>query len=274
MSGKNREGGKIEGDLDQWVSIEMCYLNTGPNWIWSKMTLKGICCMRVVKVKLGMRSHLRVTVGTLPGSCQEALGVPLGKMNDQPSTGNNWLPRVQPPWLSRSCVCFCFPSSEPSVFPLIIFSPGTLDHPGVQSRTEVSGTVRLTPGLALRCVEFWKWSQKMGCATFWGLTSLSGGLAGCTSMPPCVPLCKPASPALPLSTLCVLPSSPVTPCSSSYYLAFSNCHHILWLCPFKKDVNKLIIKHAQSLLQLLSFAIIALRQAKRIHQQMAVTIAQ
>ena len=214
MSGKNREGGKIEGDLDQWVSIEMCYLNTGPNWIWSKMTLKGICCMRVVKVKLGMRSHLRVTVGTLPGSCQEALGVPLGKMNDQPSTGNNWLPRIQPPWLSRSCVCFCFPSSEPSVFPLIVFSPGTLDHPGVQSRTEVSGTVRLTPGLAFRFVSFWRWFQRMRSAVVWGLTSLSGGLAGQH-----LPLCCPMSPSahlppqpLPLSTpLCArFPSSPQT----------------------------------------------------------------
>ena len=105
MSGKNREGGKIEGDLDQWVSIEMCYLNTGPNWIWSKMTLKGICCMRVVKLKLGMRSHLRVTVGTLPGSCQEALGVPLGKMNDQPSTGTiDFLASSLPDFLGRVSV--------------------------------------------------------------------------------------------------------------------------------------------------------------------------
>ena len=53
------------------------------------MTLKGICYMWVVKVKLGMRSDLRVTVGTLPGSHQEALGVPLKKVNDLPSTGNS-----------------------------------------------------------------------------------------------------------------------------------------------------------------------------------------
>ena len=116
--------------------------------------------------------------------------------------GRQWFPLIQPPWLSLSCVCLGFPSTEPSIFPLSIFSPGTLDHPGIQSWTEVSETVWHTPGLALRSVSFWRWFQRMGCATFWGLTSLSGGLAG-----QLLSLCLPSSPSahlppppLPLST--------------------------------------------------------------------------
>ena len=120
------------------------------------------------------------------------------------------------PLLSLPCVCLCFPSTEPGIFPLSIFSPGTLDHPGVQSWTEVSGAVWCTPGFALRSVRFWRWFLRMGCAAFWGLTSVSGGLAGQR-----LSVCQPTSPSahlspppLPLSIPSVLPSSPSQPCFS------------------------------------------------------------
>ena len=241
MSGKNREGGKIEGELDEWLSTEMRCLNTGPNWIWSKMTLKGICHMRVVKVNLGMRSfegHSRYFARQLPRSPGCAPWE-----DEWPAEHTSSLPD----FVCR--VCLCFPSTEPGVFPLIVLSPRPLDHPGVQSRTEVSGAVRRTPGLALRYVEFWKWFRRMGYAAFWGLTSLSGSLAGPhLSLLHCVSLCKPASPTpSPQLPVCA-PLSPMhTPALLPYCLALSNCHHILWLWPFKKGDNKLTKKNTHSL---------------------------
>ena len=120
---------------------------------------------------------------------------------------------IQPPWLSLSCVYLRFPSSEPSVFPLSIFSAGTLDHPGIQSWTEVSGAVRRVSGFALRSVRFWKQFQ-MGCAAFWGLTSLSGGLVGqhLSLCHPYVPLCTPASPTPSSQHPLCAPLFPMTPC--------------------------------------------------------------
>ena len=124
---------------------------------------------------------------------------------------SSWLTRIQPPWLSLSCVCFS-PSSEPGVFPLSIFSPGTLDYPGIQSWTEISGAVWCTPGFALRSVSFWRWFLRMGCAPFWGLISVSGGLAG-QHLSVCQPTLSSAHlppPPLPLSIPSVLPSYPLT----------------------------------------------------------------
>ena len=89
-----------------------------------------------------------------------------GRVTTEP--GRQWFPRMLPPWLSLLCVRLCFPRSEPGIFSLSIFSPGTLDHPGVQNWTEVSGTVWCTPGFALRSVRFWRWFLRMGCAAFWG----------------------------------------------------------------------------------------------------------
>ena len=82
----------------------------------------------------------------------------VGRVTTEP--GRWWFPRIQPFWLSLSCVCLCFPSTEPGIFPLIIFSPGTLDHPGIQSWTQISETVWRTPGFALRYVSFWRWFQR------------------------------------------------------------------------------------------------------------------
>ena len=143
------------------------------------------------------------------------------------SPGVSGFPRIQPPWLSLWCVCLCFPSTEPSVFPLSIFSPRTLDHPGVQSWAEVSGTVRLIPGLAFRSVSFWRWFQRMRSAVVWGLTSLSGGLAG-QHLSLCCPMSPSAHlppPPLPLSTPSVLPS----PLFSPDQLPLSFPHGVLWL---------------------------------------------
>ena len=125
------------------------------------------------------------------------------------------LPLIQLPWLPLLCVCLCFPSSEPGVFPLSIFSAGTLDHPGIQSWTEVSGAVRHISGFALRSVSFWKFFQ-MGCAAFWGLTSISGGLVG-QHLSLChlhVLLCTPTLPTPSSQHPLCAPLFPVIPCFS------------------------------------------------------------
>ena len=136
------------------------------------------------------------------------------------SPGGSGFPHVQPPWLSLSCVCLCFPSTESSVFSLSIFSPGTWDHPGVQSWTQVSETVWHIPGFALRSVSFWRWFQSMRSAAFWGLIFFSGGLAI---------LCHPSSPSahlppppLPLSIpLCApLPHHPLLFSPALFALSF------------------------------------------------------
>ena len=149
------------------------------------------------------------------------------------------------PWLSLSFVCLCSPSSEPGVFPLSIFSPGTLDHPGVQSWTEVSGAVWCTPGFSFRSVSFWRWFLRMGWTPFWGLTSVSGGLAG-----QCLSVCQPLSPSahlpsppLPLSISSVFPCSPLPP-SQPCFSPLTGLHCPPSLCPvdvclFKAGVSKL-----------------------------------
>ena len=163
-------------------------------------------------------------------------------------TGGNGFLCIQPPWLSLSCVCLCFPSKEPGVFPLNIFSPRTLDYPGIQSWAEVSGTVRLTTRLAFRSVSFWSWFQRMGCAVVWGLTPLSGGLAG-----PHLSLCCPMSPSAqmpppphPLSTPSVLPSFLFSPdrLPSQWPMAF---------CPFRTGVNILFLLLKQQIANILDF---------------------
>ena len=154
----------------------------------------------------------------------------VGRVTTEP--GRWWFPRIQPLWLSLSCVCLCFPSSEPGIFPLSIFSPGTLDHPGIQSWTEVSGAVWCTPGFALRSVRFWRWFLRMGCAAFWGLTSVSGGLAGQR-----LSVCQPTSHSahlppltLPLSIPSALPSFPLTALLfSPDWPALSFHHCALWM---------------------------------------------
>ena len=239
MSGKNREGGKIEGELDEWLSTEMRCLNTGPNWIWSKMTLKGICHMRVVKVNLGMRSfegHSRYFARQLPRSPGCAPWE-----DEWPAEHTSSLPD----FVCR--VCLCFPSTEPGVFPLIILSPRPLDHPGVQSRTEVSGSVRQMPGLALRSVRFWKWFQGWDVlpSETWPpsqvvlLSSSSFYAPHCPSLHTCLPY-----PFLSASPLC-------TPFPVSHALLFSpDClalsfHHCaLWLSvPWRQEsANFLLAK--------------------------------
>ena len=134
------------------------------------------------------------------------------------------------PLLSLPCVCLCFPSMEPGIFPLSIFSPGTLDHPGVQSWTEVSGAVWCTPGFALRSVSSWRWFLKMACSAFWGWPPFQ--VAWLAS--PC--LC--ASPHLPLHTclphpfLSASPQCFLLPCHpllfSSDWRALFLCHCALW----------------------------------------------
>ena len=151
---KNLEGGMFE--RISMKEQEFLYLNLAVIWIWSKKVSRRIFHSQVIKVKLGVSRSL--------GSHG---GFPLaGHVTTEPE--RQWFPCVQPPWLSLSCVCLCFPSTEPSIFPLSIFSPGTLDHLGIQSWTEVSGTVWCTPGFTLRSVSFWRWFQRMGCAPFWG----------------------------------------------------------------------------------------------------------
>ena len=93
------------------------------------------------------------------------------------------------------------------------------------------------------------------------------------SMPLCLSLCKPASPSPSSQHPVCAPLFPVTPAfppptalhcptvTTSYSFG-----------PLRRMFTNL--KNTQSLLQLLIFAIIALRQAKRIHQQIAVTISQ
>ena len=158
------------------------------------------------------------------------------------SPGGSGFPGLQPPWLSLSCVCLCFRSTEPSVFPLSIFSPGTLYHPGVQSWTEVSGSVWLTPGFAFRSVNFWRLFLRMGCAAFWGLTSLSGVLAG-QHLPllPHIPLCIPASPTPSSQHPLCAPLFPITPA----FLPWLACIVLPSLCPvgfcfFRARVSKFV----------------------------------
>ena len=154
-----------------------------------------------------------------------------GRVTTEP--GRQWFPHIQPSWLSLSCVCLCFPSTESSVFSLSIFSPGTRDHPGIQSRTQVSETVRRTPGFALRSVSFWRWFQRMRSAAFWGLTFFSGGLAALTSL--CAAPHPPLHTCLPqpfLSASLCVPLFPITlyfsplPCLRCP-LSFHHC--ALWL---------------------------------------------
>ena len=80
----------------------------------------------------------------------------------------------------------------------------------------------------------------MGCAPFRVLTPSQVVLLASTSF--CVSLsflpCTPASPTPPLSIPSELPSSPVTPYFSPNWVVLSNCHHVLWLCPFRVGVNK------------------------------------
>ena len=139
---RNLERGVFERILMK--EQKFLYLNLAMIWIWSKIVSKRMSHSQVIKVKLSVSRSL--------GSHG---GFPLtGCVTTEP--GRQWFPRVQPPWLSLPCVCLCFPSTEPGIFPFSIFSPGTLDHPGVQSWTEVSGTVWCTPGFALRFVSSWR----------------------------------------------------------------------------------------------------------------------
>ena len=141
-------GSHVWEDLGERTRISLskssCDLNSVFEFDLSKIVSKRISHSQVIKVKLGVSRSL--------GSHG---GFPLaGHVTTEPE--RPWFPCVQPPWLSLSCVCLCFPSSEPGVFPLSIFSPGTLDYPGIQSWREVSGAVWCLPGFALRSVNFWK----------------------------------------------------------------------------------------------------------------------
>ena len=208
-----------EEDLDEWASKEFVYLNLAVIWIWLKK-IKRIqreyFISRLLKWRLvwaGIQgSSWRVIILPPPGSPPGSPGCALWWDLWPQSMRGCWLLLIQPPWLSLLCVCLCFPSTEPGIFPLSIFSPGSLDHPGIQSWTEFSGAVRCTPGLAFRSVSFWRWFQRMGCSAFWGLTSLSGGLAG-QHFPvlPHVPLCTPASPIPSSHQPSVRPSSLPSP---------------------------------------------------------------
>ena len=144
-------GRRVWEDPDERTRI--FYVNLAVIWIWSKIVSRRIFHSQVIKVKLGVSRTLRVIwsilfVGICDHRAREAVGFLASSLLD--------------------LLCLCFPSTEPGIFPLSIFSQGTLDHPGVQSWTEVSGTVWCTPGFALRSVSFWRWFQRMGCAPFWG----------------------------------------------------------------------------------------------------------
>lgn len=168
-----------------------------------------------------------------------------------------WLLLVSlPDFLYRVCL---LPQHGPVIFPLSIFSPGTLDHPEVQSWTEFSGAVWCTPGLAFRSMRFWRWFWRMGCSASWGLTSLSGALAGqhfvcCPGPshlpPPPLPLTIPSvARCLPsLTVACVvLPSlHPVVSVSlgqesarASFVLSCACCNSQVSCCSTKdgKGVN-------------------------------------
>ena len=158
------------------------------------------------------------------------------------SLGDRGFPHIQPPWLSLSCICLCFPSSEPGVFPLSIFSPRTLDHPGMQNRTGVSEAVWYIPGFPLRSVNFWKWFQDGMCCLLrpdlplrWSCWPAS------LCMPPLLPLCTPTSPT-PASQhpLCV----PPFPTHSPAFLPWLVCMVLpsqccVDFCLFKLGVSKL-----------------------------------
>ena len=233
MSGKNREGGKIEGELDEWVSTEMRCLNTGPNWIWSKMTLKGICYMQVVKVNLGMRSfegHSRYFVRQLPRSPGCAPWE-----DEWPAEHRRQLVSSHPASLTLYVMCLsllpqhgarCFPT-----YRLLSKASGpsgrTKPNRGFRSCsthtrtcTQVCGILEMISKDGMCCLLRPDLPLRQPCR-------ISKDGMCCLLRPdlplrqpagPHLSLCRPASPSvnlppppLPLSSTCVLPSPPGTP---------------------------------------------------------------
>ena len=140
---ENLEGGVFERTLMREL-VKNFLSKSSCEWIWSSIVSKRIFHSQVIKVK--------PDVSRSEGHMEDSYWWEVSPH----SLGVSGFPLIQPPWLSLWCVCLCFPSTEPSVFPLSIFSAGTLDHPGIQSWTEVSGAVWHISGFALRSVSFWK----------------------------------------------------------------------------------------------------------------------
>lgn len=88
---------------------------------------------------MGLSGQREGVIPSPPGSPWEAWGICLVERGTKEHQR-----QVAPspaPSLTLFVLCVCFPSTEPGIFPPVVFSSGTLDHPGMQSRRQVPGTV-------------------------------------------------------------------------------------------------------------------------------------
>ena len=230
MSGKNREGGKIEGELDEWLSTEMRCLNTGPNWIWSKMTLKGICHMRVVKVNLGMRSfegHSRYFARQLPRSPGCAPWE-----DEWPAEHRRLLVSSHPASLTLSVVSV---SASPARSPVFSHLSSSLQglwtiraYKAEQRFQELFDAHQdLHSGMWNSGNDFEGWDVLPSEAWPPSQAALPAHTSLCCTASPSVNL---PPPPLPLSSPCVLPSPPCTPLL--FFLTALHCPIVTTSCGF------------------------------------------